>query len=419
MSTTPPFAASELRLVRRNRWLLGLAASPALLSIAAAVVAGLTLKAAFFAVVFNSLILAAVGLVYVWRHNPWPSIENLDVRADAGGVQLGERHVPRAEIREGFVLPGHPPKVLLRRRRGLPVELEVGSTDEGRGLLRALGLDVSQTVARFRAMSRAVARKRYTVGLVGAFVACYVAFIVDMARRHAHGASPIAVGLLALSALAMMVVFLMPTWLSVGADGIVVSWFGRKRFIGYADVVRVARYEKGWGRSRYVGVTLYLRSGEEVPIPTGQARWSDQSAAVIEERIREAMEAHRSGGAAADAAMLRRGGREVSDWVSALRAIGAGANADMRTAPLPRERLFRIVEDPASAAADRAAAAVALGTDLDDESRARLRSAAEATAAPKLRVVIEAAADSFEQAEIEAALAEVAPLGHERVSAAS
>lgn len=407
MSPTPPFAPSELRLVRRNPWILGLAASPALLVIAA-VVAGLTVKAVFFGFVFHPLIIGVVALLYAWRRNPWPRIERAMVRADAGGVQVGERHLPRADIREGFVLPGLPPKVLLRRRRGLPVELEVGSTDEGRALLRALGLDVTQTVTRFRAMSRAVARKRYMASVMAAFFACYAGFIGNLTSRHTHGVSPTAALLLGLSVLVMMVVLLMPTRLSVGADGIVVSWFGRERFIGYADVLRVARYETGWGRSRYVGITVYLRSGEEVPIPTGQAQWSEQGAAVVEERIREAMEAHRSGGAAADAALLRRGSREVSDWVSALRAIGAGANADMRTAPLPRERLFRIVEDPGGAAADRAAAAVALGTDLDDESRARLRAAAEATAAPRLRVVIEAAAGSSEQAEIEAALAEVA-----------
>jgi hypothetical protein len=188
----------------------------------------------------------------------------------------------------------------------------------------------------------------------------------------------------------------------------VLSWFGRKRFIGYDDILLVRRYDKGWGRSRQLGVSVTLQSGEEVAIPLGQPAWSDENVAIIEERIREAMDTFRAGGAAADAALLRRGERGVSDWVHALRAIGAGANADMRTAPLPRERLFRIVESPAAGAADRAAAAVALGSDLDDEGKARLKSAAEAVALPKLRVVIDAAASKADDAELEAALADLA-----------
>src|SRR5262249_28225525 len=159
----------------------------------------------------------------------------------------------------------------------------------------------------------------------------------------------------------------------------------------------VSRYEAGWGRSRRIGIKLTLRSGEEVQIPVTTRSWGDNELALIEERIREAREAYRTGGAEADAALLKRGDREVSAWVSMLRTIGAGANADMRTAPVPRERLFRIVEDPASPAIDRAAAAVALGADLDEDGRRRLADAAHATAAPKLRVAIEKAADRSDE----------------------
>ncbi len=143
-----------------------------------------------------------------------------------------------------------------------------------------------------------------------------------------------------------------------------------------------------------------------MPIPIAQAK-DDEQGSFIVERIREALEAHRRGGLAADSAVLRRGQRDVREWVSALRALGAGANADMRTAPLPPERLFRVVEDPAASSADRAAAAVALGSDLDDTGRARLRTAAAAVAGPRLRAALETAAIQAEQAALEAALAEV------------
>jgi hypothetical protein len=100
------------------------------------------------------------------------------------------------------------------------------------------------------------------------------------------------------------------------------------------------------------------------------------------------------------------GTRTVSEWVTSLRAIGAGANADTRTAPFPRERLLRIVEDPTSPADDRAAAAVAVGASLGAEDRLRLRSVADAVVAPRLRVAIEAAAGD-DDAELETALAQV------------
>ncbi|MFT3768694.1 MAG: hypothetical protein QM820_24880 [Minicystis sp.] len=407
---TPPTFARDLQQVRRNRWILGLAMLPSL-GVIAAIVAGLTVKAAFFAFTLHPAILAMVALLYAWRRNPWPTVERVPVRADGDGVRVGDTYLPRAEIRDGFVLPGPTPMVKLRRRRALPVDLRVGSTAEGRDLLRALGLDVSQTVATFRTMSRAVAKRRYIATAVGVFTAVYVGFISGIVNAR-HGHAPLygaAMGILfALGLIGLVVVMLMPTKLSVGADGVVLRWFGRDRFIGYGEVAHVLRYDKGWGRSRYIGVTLLLRSGEEVHLPIGQATWQDEIVSIIEERLNEAMEAFHGGAAAADAALLRRGERGVSDWVTALRAIGSGANADMRTAPLPRERLFRIVESPTAPAADRAAAAVALGGDLDLESRLRLKRAAEAIAAPRLRVVLETASTGADQAELEAALTELA-----------
>ena len=405
MSTTPPFVSTELSVVRRNGWILALAASPILLVIAR-LFFDTPVHHPFFGFVFQGLALAPLALVYVVRRNPWPRVEKLPVEADAGGVKLGAKRVPRAALRAGFVLPGGQPRVLLQRKLGLPIELQVSSTEQGRGLLRALGFDASQTVARFRVASRLVSRRSYMATMMGVTFAVYGGFIGFMTGRHHDHVSPVFGALLSVVLALVFAFFLVPTWLSIGADGVVLSWFRSKRFIGYGEIARVEPYRKSWGRAQYVGVTLVLRSGEEVPIPTGKARWDEQSN-LIKERLREAMEAFKEGGTAADAAMLQRGSRAVADWVTALRAIGAGANADMRTAPLPPERLFRIVEDPTCTAPERAAAAVALGTDLDDEARARLRSAAAAVAAPRLRVAIEAAAGSSAEAELEAALTEL------------
>lgn len=399
--------ARDVVVVRRNPWILGLAATP-LLAALMAVVAAIAVRPSFFAGVFHPGILGLVALLFAWRRNWRPITERRALRIDAEALTLGEDRIPRASIKSALVLPGFPPKVLVRRRWALPIEIQVESTAEARDVLRALGFDVSQSVATFRTASRAVAKQRYVAGVAAGFVATGAVFGAVAARARVGPGTGALAGLgLILAIISMMVVLLAPTKLSVGADGLVLRWLGTSRFIGLGEITQVTRYERGFGRSRQVGLTIVLRSGEEVIVPVGQASWETQEVALIEERIREALEGFRSGGAAADAASLRRGGRAVSDWIAALRAIGSGANADMRTAPLPRERLFRIVESPTAGASERAAAAVALGGELDEEARQRLRIAAEAIAAPKLRIAVEAAAGGGEAAEIEAALAEV------------
>jgi hypothetical protein len=112
--------------------------------------------------------------------------------------------------------------------------------------------------------------------------------------------------------------------------------------------------------------------------------------------MREAMDTHRRGDAAGEASLLRRRGLEVSAWIRELRHLGTGASAAHRSAPVLPERLWRVVEDPSADPSARAGAAVAVALEADDEGRARLRAAARATAAPKLRVAIEAAAGGRE-----------------------
>jgi hypothetical protein len=152
-----------------------------------------------------------------------------------------------------------------------------------------------------------------------------------------------------------------------------------------------------------------LASGEAIRLAITNRRGLHENARVLSVRIHGAWSAHRPSGMESAAALLGREGRGMSAWITNLRALGAGANADMRTAPIPRERLLRVVEDASLDPTSRAAAAVALGLDLDEEGRARLRAAAESTAAPKLRFAIEkvASLEGSEDAAIEAALAEL------------
>ena len=162
---------------------------------------------------------------------------------------------------------------------------------------------------------------------------------------------------------------------------------------------------EGLQRRTYAGVQLTLRTGEEVII--GQWGEGDTRGAVLDERIRASMAAREKVVTALDAKRLRRDERDVGAWVAALRAMGAGAHANLRTAPMPRERLFRVLLDRSAAPVNRAAAAVAIGGDGDPRSRERLRAVAETTVAPRLRVVLEASARGEDEAALEAALAEM------------
>lgn len=375
------FESHEVARMRRNRGYLGLAASPFLLTLFGLVAALVTHRAGFLAMVPHPLILGLAALGWVWNRNPKPTAEPTTVRANRDGMRIGAEFVPHARVRDAYVLPRRPKPAVRLNRRGVapPIEIVVENEAEGRRLLHAMGFDASQTVAHFRVMSRAMAHR-------GRLFAAYVLLIVLGGLLGSLGAAlhieaPL-VSLLGIVFLSIAAVALAPSRLDVGADGILIRWLGRRRFIDYAEVELVTRFDAGFGRSRMGGVDLLLKSGESVRVPVGTPRWADGRIDILEERIKEAMDTFSRGHAEADASVLGRGERALSDWITALRSIGTGANAAHRIAPVPGERLWRILEDASASHAARAAAAVALGPTLDDDGRARVATAAEATAAP-------------------------------------
>jgi hypothetical protein len=141
----------------------------------------------------------------------------------------------------------------------------------------------------------------------------------------------------------------------------------------------------------------------------GSLQWNDDRNSALMERIVEAMEIHARGNVDAAAAVLGRRARDVHAWIQELRAIGVGANADLRTAPVNPEHLWRIVESHGAEPEDRAAAAVALGGQLDESGKQRLRVAVDAVADERLRIAVDAALRE-DDAALEIALGEVSPL---------
>lgn len=400
----PPRFRARAAEIRRNRYLAPVAVTMA--ALAPLVVAVGTLAHLPWLLMLTPILLAAGvgGSVYAFSENPWTRDVEGDIEGGKEGLSAGGRLLVAGEqIRAGFVVPDHRrgPRVRIQRKRQLPVEIRVHDEAEGRALLRALGLDATQRAATFSTPSRVLTDPLWSIVFGVGFAAIFLLLGVFTRSIGSHGS-----GLqLPILAAYLGFMFLTRTKVTVGADGILRSWLGKKEFWSYGEIESVRQFtdHSFWRKQKWQGVELVLRSGATVRIPVASKQWRNQSSLdLIIERIREAMESHRQGDPAADTALLARQARPVSAWIQSLRAIGSGANADHRTAPVEPERLFRIVEDPSAAPSARAGAAVALSASLDRAGKVRLKGAADATAAPKLRVAIEAAAAGDDAALAEA-----------------
>jgi hypothetical protein len=185
--------------------------------------------------------------------------------------------------------------------------------------------------------------------------------------------------------------------LEIGADGLVIPDSGARRFIPYARLARAATDAHHPDR-----IELLLEDGERLVVPSlSGGAW------LTSRQIEQAKAACGEDLSTEEAPLLRRGDRAPRAWIEKLRAVGLGAHAAHRTAPVPPDRLWRIVECPGSSPTLRAAAAVALGPRLDARDRERLRAAASTTSAPRLRLALEGAASTADQAELSALLAGV------------
>jgi len=199
---------------------------------------------------------------------------------------------------------------------------------------------------------------------------------------------------------------------TVVSDGISVDWLWQRTFLPFADIERVEH------RTDPLGVAISLTDGREVRLrgmPKAGPRfdWEVDADArameIIALHMQECLERARQGHASREQSLMRRG-RDLSEWLRSLQAMGSGADADHRTAPARAEELWSVLESPAASPEARAGAAVALGAPKIDRDRQRLRIVADGTGSEPLRQAVEAAARE-DQAELEAALAEVSSDG--------
>lgn len=413
---TPVGYRGKAFLLRRNWFLLlasagiGLAGAAALTGVARLGLEGA--PAALLAVLGVMAVFASPFVVaYTWVSNPSPVLREGDVFASSRGVAFRGRFlVLRPKVRAGFTLP-HEHGVLVQLERPFfrPIELLLPSADEARALLKSLGLDASQTAASVPLRSLAALDwRRFVPGL--SLAVLVVGSALAGAMFGSIAALVIAV-LAALSFLTAAVMLIVKGRATVAADGVLVSFLWERYFYPYTSIARVTPTFLG-----YKTVALVMKDGRSVHLPIPRY-WSHAQetadAQRLTARIQTAMAEHRAAPGESDLQALARRDRPVKEWIVHLLGVGAGANADHRRAPVPADRLWRIVESPTEAAEARAAAAVALSSTKDERTRRRLHAIASNTAAPKLRVALEVAARAAEdeaaaEEEIAAALEGVA-----------
>lgn len=405
------FQSDVIKRVRRNPWWLLLGGTPWILGLLLAVGALAVRNPALLTPEFHLAIFGAMGFFYAYRRNKDPRVDSGRLIVDEQAVRFGDALLCRRdEIKSGLVVPREGHVYVRLERKGLApsVLLEVDNEQEGQKLLTALGLDASQTVAELRALSPYFEMPGWKQLLMSFTPALLGGFAVAWSAALGRAAAPFGVVGFILTTLLFVAGILWPSRLSIGADGILSRWLWRRRFFPFSQLERVDPVERGALNKRYLGLELSKKDGTTTFLPIGQKRWAEEEFNAAAERVREAIAVYGAGGRSRATSALARAGRSPSEWITSLRRLGEGANADMRTAPVAREELARVVADPSAGPAVRASAAVALAASKAPADLARIRVAAEAAAAPKLRVALMRATDAeAKEEELAADLAEL------------
>ena len=393
----------KVKRVERNPWVMGAAlALPAALGLAL-IFGAITLTPTFLFGLVHATGLAVLFGMLAWHGNPRPRLKRTELRADETTFHVGDDQVPLDAITSAYVVPrASHATVHIRRRRALPVELRVSGEMQGRQVLSLIGMSAEQTVATFSTFSKMLTSQWKLIAVFFGMM-----FGGGLASAFLGGLLGPVAGVLVFGLVfaAVMTMMIAPTKIDVGVDGVLIRWLGTKQFISHRDIAYIVTEEGSLMQSNRTFVVVHLTNGKEVRLAYNSKRFSAGLVEGMAARIRHAKEIHDTGGDVADAAVLKRGDRAFGDWVNALRA--GTIVASHRSAPLERDHLWRIVENASAEPMGRAAAAVALSQQLDGKERRRLQRIATSTAAPKLRVCLEAVAAEDEAAAIAEALQDV------------
>lgn len=304
------------------------------------------------------------------------------VRADGAGLHVdGALAVARRDLRGALVSASE-------QDGGAVVHLDVrpawracsvftSTREQADDLVLALGLGHPDDLVRIRALPPWARHLRWLTILL----TTSPWFLFNLVRFIPPWGVLVLAGLYGVIALPLVV----PQFVEVAADGVLVSWLGSSVFHPFGALERA--------EASGVGVVLHARSGRAHEIRLTQqdgGRAAERDALVA--RITAGIARHASGGAGSEEALLARGGRSAAEWLTAMEVVGTGDAGGYRASAVPRERLWEILEDPTVSVSARAGAAMALRAAVEDDAdaRARLAAVVSRTAAPSLRVTLEA-----------------------------
>lgn len=405
--------APRLTLVRRNLWLSSLLLQ---IFIASVVTFVATIYRRFdprIILHFFLMVIAGRVLAEVWNRNSWPRELKEVVSVDERGIWVNRSLIlPANRIRSGFVVPRSSERTVVQLRSNWyspAVEILVENEDAGREVLRRLNLDASQKFVSFILPSPIYAYEglRWLLRIIGLILfTATINFILFMSLLWIESIKLF----IAWAIEYFLLIQLTRVQLSIGTDGVRLRYLIKERLLRYRDIKSITMFKlKAWWIPDWAGVQIELESGESIRLPVATKGKSGAArVGLVVNRLQEAFADNQTRKPACSEIRLVRGERSLQAWVRELRRTGAGAAANHRIAPLPNERLLEVVEDPQADPVNRANAAIALGANTEtDEFRQRLRVAAQATAAPRLRVALERAANVDDEAALVEALAAV------------
>ncbi|MEZ4405569.1 MAG: hypothetical protein R3A52_03595 [Polyangiales bacterium] len=315
------------------------------------------------------------------------------VAASRAGLFLHDRlAIPRADIARA--VPVHDAQgwgVMLHHRRGLNYRVQLDDAAQCRDLIETLQLDPARSAATFVVDSPLSLRT--PAWIAWGFAVAIVLNNVLAAR----GIVPFAVVFAVLLTWTLVTALTMglPARATVGLDGVVIDWCGRRTRIPLRDIVGV--------RGEPERVCLDLRDGRvvELGLRFAPARFSDDLnghrsrlawSRAITERVNAARQVDADARADATPAALLPSGRSTDAWLADLASL-SGTAAGYRDASLDADALWRAVEGARVEPVARVAAAAALAGSLDDDGRTRVRIAADAAAEPAVREGLTAVAE--------------------------
>jgi hypothetical protein len=183
------------------------------------------------------------------------------------------------------------------------------------------------------------------------------------------------------------------TTVTCGEDAIHVKHLFASHFVAYAHIRSVHTPSRS-----VVVIKTKDRDVHAIELPTS----NDASALVAEARNR--MATQRSAGDESLVALLTRGDRSTTEWLGATRNRAKPGTEGYRTASLPDEQLWGVLEDPNADPTARVAAAVALraqaGAERSPDLARRVRVAAGTTAFPQVRIALEGVVDASDDEQV-------------------